>query len=157
MSLLFKYKRVPILRPAIALGGVMFRPRPIVLVTLLAPSMTAPLNGLLDSAADDTVFPDSMAVRLGLDLTNAPTGEVTGVAANPSPVRFAQLTLRLTDGIEFCEWTALVGFTSAPLRQPLLGFAGCLQFFDAAFRGAREEVELTPNALFAGRFGPLVP
>jgi hypothetical protein len=80
MSLLFKYKRVPLLRPAIALGGVLYRCRPIVFVSLIAPGVTAPANGLLDTGADDTVFPDSLAVRLGLDLANAPVGEVTGVA-----------------------------------------------------------------------------
>jgi hypothetical protein len=36
------------------------------------------------------------------------------------------------------------------LRFPLLGFAGVLQFFDADFRGAREEVELTINSLYPG-------
>ncbi len=157
MSLLFRYRRVPILQPAIALGVVQYRPRPIVLVTLLSGSNTAIANGLLDSGADDTVFPDSVALRLGLDLHSAPLGEVTGVLAAPVPVRYAQIMLRLTDGHEFCEWPAWVGFTAAPLRQPLLGFAGCLQFFDADFRGQREEVDLATNSLYPGRSGLLVP
>ena len=33
----------------------------------------------------------------------------------------------------------------------LLGFAGCLQFFDALFHGEREEVELTVNGLYPGK------
>jgi hypothetical protein len=36
------------------------------------------------------------------------------------------------------------------LKQPLLGFAGCLQFFDALFHGAREDVELSVNSLYPG-------
>ena len=58
--------------------------------------------------------------------------------------------LRLTDGREFREWPAWVGFTPARLPYPMLGFAGCLQFFDAEFRGGREEVELTVNPLYPG-------
>ena len=44
-----------------------------------------------------------------------------------------------------------VGFTSAPLRQPLLGYAGFLQFFTATFHGDREEVELAVNAAYPGK------
>jgi hypothetical protein len=157
MSLLFRYRRVPILQPAVALGGTMYRPRPLVLVTLLSGPNTAIDNGLLDTGADDTVFPDSVAVRLGLDLRNAPLGEAAGVASAPVSIRYAQVTLRLSDGRELCEWPAWVGFTAAPLRQPLLGFAGCLQFFDADFHGGREEVELATNSLYPGRSGLLVP
>ena len=83
-------------------------------------------------------------------------GEATGVASNPVPIRYAQVTLRLTDGHEFREWLAWIGFTTATLRQPLLGFAGCLQFFDANFRGSREEVELASNSAYPGRAGLLV-
>ena len=68
----------------------------------------------------------------------------------PTPLRYAEVRLRMTDGKEFREWPAWVGFTSAPLRHPLLGFAGCLQFFGANFLGDREEVELTVNSLYPG-------
>jgi hypothetical protein len=33
----------------------------------------------------------------------------------------------------------------------------CLQFFDAIFRGEREEVELVTTPLYPGRTGLLVP
>jgi hypothetical protein len=129
---------------------------------LIQVAVIGPLNTygdlcMLDTGADDTVFPDFVAAKLGVDLTNAPTGEASGVGLVSTPIRYAQVTLRLTDGREFCEWPALVGFTSAPMRRPLLGFAGCLQFFDATFRGSREEVELVTNPLFTGRTGLLVP
>ena len=63
---------------------------------------------------------------------------------------YAEVTLRLTDGREFREWRARVGFTATPLQRPPLGFAGCLQFFTASFFGDREEVELTVNGLYPG-------
>lgn len=65
-------------------------------------------------------------------------------------IRYAQVTLRLTDGTEFREWPAWVGFTSARLKRPLLGFAGFLQFFTATFFGDREQLELATNPLDPG-------
>ena len=44
--------------------------------------------------------------------------------------------------------SAWVGFTSAPIRHPLLGFAGFLQYFTATFHGDREEVELAVNGTY---------
>jgi predicted aspartyl protease len=108
-------------------------------------------RALLDTGADDTVFHDSLAAVLGVDLTNAPSVPVNvATAGGVVPVRFAPVTLRLTDGSTMREWPAVVGFTSAPLISSLLGFSGCLQFFDATFRGALEMVELTTKALYPG-------
>jgi len=107
-------------------------------------------DALLDTAADDTVFPISAAARIGADLTNSPKGEASGVGATPVVVHYALVELRLTDGKEFRRWAAWVGFTAARLKQPLLGFAGCLQFFGARFRGDREDVELDVNTLYPG-------
>jgi len=72
------------------------------------------------------------------------------VGGVPLPVRYVQATLRLTDGTEFREWTAWVGFAPVPMLWPLLGFAGFLQFFSASFLGDREEVELNVNSLYPG-------
>jgi hypothetical protein len=153
MSLRFRYKDLKTRHPVPSLGGRLARPRPLVAVTLVGPSNTFVREALLDTGADgadDTVFPDFVAARLGLNLDQAPQGEVAGVASGNVTVRYAQVTLRLTDGREKREWAAWVGFTAAPLKHPLLGFAGCLQFFTAVFSGDREEVELTVNSLYRG-------
>jgi hypothetical protein len=105
---------------------------------------------LLDTGSDDTVFPEWIATRIGVDLTNAPTGTASGVGLVRAAIRFAEVRLRLTDGVEFRAWPARVGFTSAPLKQPLLGFAGFLQFFTAAFDGEREAVDLAVNGRYPG-------
>jgi hypothetical protein len=77
-------------------------------------------------------------------------GGGSGVGLAAAPIRYAEVTLRVTDGREFREWRARVGFTSAPLKRALLGFAGFLQFFTATFHGDREEVELAVNSLYPG-------
>src|SRR5437867_1719795 len=128
------------------LGGRAERPRPVIAVSLIGPLATHVEDSLLDTGADDAVFPETVAAKLGIDLTNAPTGSGKGVALLGFVIRYAEVTFRVTDGQEQREWKAWVGFTPAPLRQPLLGYAGFLQFFDATFFGQREEVELTVNS-----------
>jgi hypothetical protein len=64
--------------------------------------------------------------------------------------RYGLVRLRITDGQEMREWEAWIGFTPARLRYPILGFAGCLQFFTATFHGDQEEVTLAVNALYSG-------
>jgi hypothetical protein len=41
--------------------------------------------------------------------------------------------------------------TAARMTHPLLGCAGCLQFFDALFRGEREVAAQTVNGLYPGK------
>jgi hypothetical protein len=124
----------------------------VILVSLLGPQGTSVDYALLDSGSDDTVFPDFVAADVGIDLTNAPTGSASGVGpAGAMLLRYAEVILRMTDGHEYREWPARVAFTSLPLHRPLLGFAGCLQFFTTTFHGDREQVELTVNSLYPGK------
>jgi hypothetical protein len=122
----------------------------LVLAGLQGPKGTYAKEALLDTGADDTVFPEAAATRIGVDLTHAPRGSAAGVGGPMSHLRYARVTIRLSDGRESRAWTAWVGFTSVPLRQPILGFAGCLQFFHANFLGDQEAVELTVNTLYSG-------
>jgi hypothetical protein len=150
MSLVFRYTLHPVNQPIVSLGGRMVRPKPIVALSLTGPAATVPLDGLVDTGADDIVVPETVATMLGIDLSGAPTIQATGANRSPIPVRFAEATRRLSDGQESREWRAWVGFTSSPMRWGLLGFAGFLQFFTAVFDGARETVELTVNPLYPG-------
>ena len=146
----FAYPLIKVRKSVHSLGGRWVRPRPLVLVTLVGPKDVHVQAALLDTGSDDTVFPVWVAHKLGVDLTAVPSGEASGVGGTAAIVRYAELQLRLTDGQEYREWPAWIGFTTAQLNQPLLGFAGCLQFFDAQFLGAREELELTVNPLYPG-------
>jgi hypothetical protein len=150
MSLRYSYLMERFPQPIVPLGGRWVRPRPIVPITLVGPAGAWATNGLLDTGADDTVFPEILAGKIGIDLSAAPTGTASGVARTSATFRYAQVTLRLTDGREQRAWTAWVGFTAGKLKRPLLGFAGCLQFFTATFHGDREEDELTVNSLYRG-------
>ena len=150
MSLQFAYRQFIVRRPLLTLGGQMARPRPVIDVTIIGPAGTSIMLGLLDTGADDTVFPDWVAGRIGIDLAQAPVVSSVGVGGVPSLLHVAQVALRIADNKERREWTTQVGFTSAAMRHPLLGYAGFLQFFDATFFGERQVVELTVNSSYPG-------
>lgn len=150
MGLRFRYKLESVRHPITSLGGRWVRPRPILSVTLIGPSGSRAKDAVLDTAADDTVFPEALAAKIGIDLTNAPSGSGSGVAMAGVLLRYAKVTLRITDGRQRHEWTAWVAFTSAPMPYPMLGFAGFLQFFSATFHGDHELVELMANTLYPG-------
>ena len=128
----------------------MVRYRPIVPVRLFGPLGSRLFDGCLDCASDDTIFPQSLARKLGIDLSGAAQGEARPVGGLTIPYWYAPVTLRLSDGAETCEWQAIVGFVDLPLRWALAGHAGFLNFFDTDLRGARREVFITPNTLFPG-------
>ena len=144
------YLPLPTKNPVPSLGGVMVRYRPIVPVRLFGPLGSRLFDGCLDCAADDTIFPLSLARRLGIDLNGAPQGAAHPVGGMVIPYWYAAVTLRLSDGVETREWQATIGFVDLPLRWALLGHAGFLNFFDADLRGARREVFISANTLFAG-------
>ena len=150
MALVFPYRVFPGPGPVWTLGGRHGRPRPVFEVTIIGPVKSRPVPALLDTGSDDTVFTLATAAAIGLDLSAAPTGSASGVGPGGFTIRYAEVTLRLTDGKEFREWPARVGFTAAPLKRALLGFAGFLQFFTATFDGHRERVELAANPAYPG-------
>jgi len=140
-------------KPQPSLGGGVQRARPIIPIRVFGPGGDWLLDGQLDTAADDTVFPNWLAPLIGLDLLPVPEHDIT-LVGRPIPVRcrFLPVTFRLTDGSpEVYEWSAIVGFAPVPLRRALLGQTGFLQFFDSQFLGADREVIIDPNWSFSGK------
>ena len=150
MSLRFHYKLVPTGYSVLTLGGRFVRPRPIVPMTVIGPAGQYSLRAFLDPGSDETVFQEGVAAAIGVDLTNAPLGRASGIGLVGSILRYTNVSVQITDGKELRLWNAWVGFTTTRLIYPILGFAGFLQFFDARFFGAREQVELEVNSLFPG-------
>jgi len=109
-------------------------------------------TSVLDTGADDTVLPDWIAAALALDLTGVEERPIGLAGRKPLRCRYAPVEIQISDGIrETYRWTAIVGFVAAAmLPRPLLGHAGCLQYFDAEFRGADLDVLRIPNRSFPG-------
>jgi hypothetical protein len=65
------------------------------------------------------------------------------------PMRYGRVVIELTDDEgNVLAWPAIVAFSRAPLRYPLLGICGCLEYLDVKFLGAERVVELQRNASF---------
>ena len=151
LPLRFPYLPLSTRQPVPALGGAQVRYRPILSVRLFGPSGSRLFDGCLDCASDDTVFPQTLAQTLGIDLTGAPKGESRPVDGVAISYLYARIRLRISDGWEQCEWEAMVGFANLQLRWALLGHAGFLDHFDTALFGVRREAILTPNSSFSGQ------
>jgi hypothetical protein len=138
--------------PQPSLGGGVLRYRPILAVRITGPTGWVLLDGVLDTGADDVIFPDTVAPHLGLDLSQAERRDVGLVGRKAVACDYAPVELLITDGIsETYRWTAVLGFVASTLlTRPLLGYASFLQYFDAEFRGDDRAVILTRNRSFPG-------
>ncbi len=150
--MIVRYTPCAVRTPIPGLGGTSIAPRPILPVLITGPSGSRLRDGLLDTGADETILDPSVAPLIGVDLNRAIERDINLVGRGRVRCRYAGVQLRITDGsAETYEWDAVVGFAPFSVLRCLLGFAGFLQFFDAAFRGADEKVELLLNARFPGR------
>ena len=146
------YTAFPSRNPFPTLGGRFTMPRSAMAVRIFGPTGSSLEDGLLDTGSDETVFPTHIAAKVGIDLSQVPIRKVHLAGRGIVPCRNVAVRLRITDGFhETYEWTTLVAFTPIPLVRALLGYAGFLQYFDANFRGADEEVILFPNGSFPGQ------
>jgi hypothetical protein len=136
--------------PSLPAGSIV-RWRPLVPVTIIGPVGVVRDFGraVLDPAADDTVFPLDTARRINVPL-RPDTGHRVRWRGQLHALRFGDVDLLLTDNSSTWRWSAVVGFSPAPLRYPILGQASCLQFFDARFFGADLVVELETNRTYSG-------
>ncbi|HYT88638.1 MAG TPA: hypothetical protein VEL76_08005 [Gemmataceae bacterium] len=107
-------------------------------------------RALLDTGADDSIFPLDAATALGVTL-KADVGQVIRWRGQQHALRFGDVELELADESgAVWRWPAVVGFSPAPIRYPLLGNAGCLGFLDATFRGHARLVELQTTPSYPG-------
>jgi len=125
--------------------------RPLVPVTISGPAGRRFFpRALFDPGADDTLFPLALAGLLGVTL-RSDTAHGVRWRGQGFPLRFGDVELELSDGSQVWQWPAVVGFSPAPIRYPLLGICGCLRFFDARFRGDDLIVDLEINRSYPGR------
>jgi hypothetical protein len=150
--LAFPYQDEPVggLPPPSLPPKATLRWRPLIPVTIIGPSATRFFpRALLDPGADDTVFPFSLVGLLGVTL-RPDTGHGLRWRGQPFALRFGDVDLELSDGPNVWRWPAVIAFSLASIRYPILGICGCVEFFDARFRGADRIVELETNRSYRG-------
>ncbi|HEY4838667.1 MAG TPA: aspartyl protease family protein [Candidatus Acidoferrales bacterium] len=96
---------------------------PVVLASL---SRELPAVAIIDSGADDIMFPASYAARIGLDLQRGAYYQFGGAGSDGQAAWFFEITLRIMTVISY---TAYVGFTPA-LESVGCGLLGQNGFFD---------------------------
>src|SRR5262245_8395694 len=95
VSMTFPYRRYLFGQPQFSLDGLLYRPRPVIPITLVGPTNTICRDALINGGADDTLFPVDDALDMGLDLRQLRRGATTGIGGTVINVRYAEVTLRL--------------------------------------------------------------
>lgn len=126
--------------------GKSVRKKPILPITVTgrAGSFHGPI--LLDTGSDDIVFPDHIAARIGLDLSQAPQRQAVGVGGNPpSLLRYGPVQLEFNDGRQSCRWNAEIAFAKSPMRIAIFGIAGGLEYFITRIDFGQMDIEMIPQ------------
>lgn len=102
-------------------------------------------SALVDTGADHTVLPLSIAENVGAELFYDERDAAKGISGHEIAIISGRVHLELLSDDETCAWTAVVGFADFATPEDecgVLGHAGCLEFFSATFDGVGQVVEL---------------
>lgn len=121
--------------------------RPEVPLRIHGPQGVAELRALVDTGADNTILPSSVANRLQIDTTPCCGPHATAFGGQQIPLSYADIELELRDADNLLHWTAHIYFADFPegSEPAVLGHEGFLDFFTATFDGQECVLELNPN------------
>jgi hypothetical protein len=144
--LIFPFRPYRLKVPAPSLGGGMLRYKPVISLTVIGPSGQVAHPTLVDSGADDIVFPIQVAGRIGVDLSAAVAGQAQGLGGSqPVGLLYSPVILLLSDGTQTCRWRAITAFTGTKLHFAILGIAGGLEHFRTTLDVQSREIILLPQ------------
>jgi hypothetical protein len=138
------YFRYEVDRSAICPDGVVFRPEARLCVR--GTTAEAIIGVLIDTGADHTLLPISLARRIGARLYEDQRDSARGVGGHGIEMIPGVVELELLSNEGACKWTAVVAFGEFDTPDDecsILGHAGCLEHFLAEFDGPERTVELT--------------
>lgn len=123
--------------------------RPVITVRIVGPKAQARWDALVDTGADETLLPLSVAKLLKVEFLEG-TSEAAGITGDKLTIHYGDVEFEISAGDETTKWRTTVGFVEFGTKDEemiVLGHGGCLDYFTATFDGERAELELTPNAL----------
>jgi hypothetical protein len=118
--------------------------RPIVPILVHGPRDSLLVHPLLDSGADFTLLPRSVATVTGVELDTKRIGTVGGIEGGSLVTYPGEVELELSDGTQSHRWPTTIRFAAG--NNMLLGHLGCLEFFTASLDHHNRTVSLEPNA-----------
>lgn len=143
--------------PAPGFGDTSVLYRPEVPVRVFGTAGDAVVFALLDTGADGTLLPRYLGEAVGARIDDKRTSRARGVEGSEFQVAAGEIELELTQDGETYYWSTAAGFVSLPGRAeetPILGHAGCLDFFHVTFAGDARELEIVPVDSFPGKVTP---
>lgn len=114
--------------------------RPVISIRILEPGAEARWDALVDTGADETLLPMSLAEILGVKLDQVFTSEPTSISGDRLKIHYGDVAFQIGTGKDCVAWKTTVGFVefrSSEDEVILLGHGGCLDYFTATFDGER--------------------
>ena len=124
--------------------------RPVITIRILGPKSEARWDALVDTGADETILPLSLADLLGVELDQEVTSQAVGISGDKLTIYYGDVDFQIATESEIVTWRTTVGFVefgSSEDEVIILGHGGCLDFFTAIFNGEQAELDLIPNLL----------
>ena len=101
-------------------------------------------DALVDTGADVSLFPNSMASKLGIALpmtSGLPIGSPIG---STTTYRLAEVQLEIRRPPDVLRWRTSIGFVDRPLPYAILGTRGFFEFFRLSYDASQHTFEIEP-------------
>ncbi|MEX2316243.1 MAG: hypothetical protein WD669_03760 [Pirellulales bacterium] len=125
--------------------------RPEVSIRVIGTDVVRVYDALVDTGADNIIFPLSIARELKIATKIALGPSATTFGGEQIPLTYADIPLELSQNEVALRWLARVYFFDFPEGQPetlVVGHEGFLNFFTAIFDGEQTLLNLEPNPDF---------
>lgn len=146
-----KFAYSGILSPAPDTGEEVLIFRPEVPLRIHGPNGFASYMALVDTGADNSILPLSIAVQLGIPTESAKGPGATAFGGQQLSLSFADIRLQMSDDQDSWRWPARVYFYDFHDDEPetiVVGHEGFLDYFTAIFDGEQLLLDLEPNHEF---------
>jgi hypothetical protein len=125
--------------------------RPEVPLRIHGPEESALYMALVDTGADNTILPQSIARELKIATTKAKGPGATAFGGQQLALSFADVQLEIVDDTRARRWPARVYFFEFLGGQPetvVVGHEGFLDYFTTIFHGDQLVLDIEPNGEF---------
>ena len=119
--------------------------RPIVMLHVASSSgRFVNVDALVDTGADVSLLPSSMATKLGIVLTAIPEFPIGSPIGSTTTYRLAEVRLELRRSPDALRWRTSVGFVDRKLPYAILGTRGFFEFFRLNYDASQHTFDIDP-------------